>query len=144
MPCEGSIRSWCAWALDRLSRQGPQATLEVVSPLGKYGCQVVGLQEPWTEMGGEMLDLLLSIFGWVARMESQRRSERTRAGLARVRASGKVLGRPKGSKDTKRRRGAGTLPGMRTPNKRLPAAKLVGQGTVGQLSKESARRNRKH
>ncbi len=103
----GQYQVVVCWALDRLSREGPQATLEIVSRLGKYGCQVVSLQEPWTEIGGEMLDLLLAIAGWVAKMESNRRSERTRAGLARVRASGKVLGRPKGSKDTKRRKRSG-------------------------------------
>jgi putative DNA-invertase from lambdoid prophage Rac len=37
-------------------------------------------------------------------MESQRRSERTKAGLERVKASGKVLGRPVGAKDKRRRR----------------------------------------
>ena len=103
----GEYQVVLVWALDRLSREGPQATLEIVSRLSKYGCQVVSLQEPWTEVGGELLDLLLAIAGCVARMESKRRSERTRAGLARVRASGKVLGRPKGAKDTKRRKRSG-------------------------------------
>jgi DNA invertase Pin-like site-specific DNA recombinase len=37
-------------------------------------------------------------------MESQRRSERTKAGLARVKAKGRKLGRPRGSKDKKKRR----------------------------------------
>ncbi|MBU2536467.1 MAG: hypothetical protein KKD83_09940 [Chloroflexi bacterium] len=37
-------------------------------------------------------------------MESQRRSERTKAGLARVKAQGKCLGRPPGSKDKRKRR----------------------------------------
>ena len=100
---QGEYQVVVVWAVDRLSREGPQATLEVVSRLGRYGCQVVSLQEPWTEVGGEMLDLLLAIAGWVARMESARRSERTKAGLARVRESGKVLGRPKGSRDSKQR-----------------------------------------
>ncbi len=66
--------------------------------------QVWSYQEPWTEAGGELLDLLLAIAGWVARMESNRRSERTKAGPARAVAQGKSLGRPKGSKD-KRKRG---------------------------------------
>ncbi len=44
---------------------------------------VKSCQEPWTEAGGELLDLLLAIAGWVARMESNRRSERTKAGLQR-------------------------------------------------------------
>ena len=37
-------------------------------------------------------------------MESQRRSERMKAGLARVRKQGKVLGRPVGSKDNGKRK----------------------------------------
>ncbi len=80
------------WALDRLSREGPLATLEIVHRLGQSDVQVWSYQEPWTEAGGELLDLLLAIAGWVARMESNRRSERTRAGLARAktRASGWV------------------------------------------------------
>jgi DNA invertase Pin-like site-specific DNA recombinase len=47
--------------------------------------------------------LLLSIVAWVARMESNRRSERTKAGLARAVAEGKRLGRPTGSRDKKKR-----------------------------------------
>jgi len=37
-------------------------------------------------------------------MESQRRSERTKVGLARLIAKGKELGRPKGTKDKKKRK----------------------------------------
>jgi putative DNA-invertase from lambdoid prophage Rac len=48
-----------------------------------------------------MTDLLLVITGWVAQMESKRRSERTKAGMARARAAGKHVGRPKGSSDKK-------------------------------------------
>ena len=48
-----------------------------------------------------MVDLLLAIAGWVARTESNRRSERAKAGLAR--AQGKHLGRSSGSKDVKKR-----------------------------------------
>ena len=95
------------WALDRLSREGPLATLQLVDRLGRLDVQVVSLQEPWTEVGGELRDLLLALVGWVARYESQRRSERTRAGLKRAVAEGKRLGRPPGSKDRKRRRRSG-------------------------------------
>lgn len=44
--------------------------------LGGCGVPVWSYQEPWTEAGGELLDLLLAIAGWVARMESNRRSDR--------------------------------------------------------------------
>ena len=47
--------------------------------------------------------------GRSARMESQHRSERTKAGLAKIRAQGKKLGRPKGSKDKKKRKCIGYL-----------------------------------
>ena len=105
----GKFQFLLIWALDRLSREGSLATLEIVHRLGQYGAQVWSYQEPWTEAGGEMLELLLSIAGWVARMESNRRSERTKAGLARAVAQGKTLGRPKGSKDNHKRGRRGYL-----------------------------------
>ncbi len=99
----GQFQILMVWALDRLSREGPLGTLQIVHRLGQFGVQVWSYQEPWTEAGGELLDLLLAIAGWVARMESNRRSERTKAGLARAMAQGKRLGRPPGSKDRKKR-----------------------------------------
>ena len=52
---------------------------------------------------GEIGEVMYAIAGWVARMESQRRSERTKARLARAISRGKKLGRPVGSKDKKKR-----------------------------------------
>ncbi len=106
---QGKFSLLLCWALDRLSREGPLATLEIVHRLGKAGVQVWSLQEPWTEAGGELLDLLLAITGWVARMESNRRSERTKAGLQRAVSQGKKLGRPLGSRDKKKRSRRGYL-----------------------------------
>jgi putative DNA-invertase from lambdoid prophage Rac len=60
------------WALDRLSREGPLATLSLISRLKQYGVKVISYQESWTEAPGELADLLFAITGWVARMESQR------------------------------------------------------------------------
>ena len=92
------------WALDRLSREGALAILSLVNTLKAYGVQVISYQEAWTEAPGELAEVLYAIAGWVARMESQRRSERTKAGMARARAQGKVLGRPIGSKDRRKRK----------------------------------------
>ena len=91
------------WALDRLSREGSLAILSLVHKLSIYGVKVLSYQESWTEAPGELAELLYALSGWVARMESQRRSERTKAGLARVKARGKCLGRPRGSKDKRKR-----------------------------------------
>ncbi|MFC1902985.1 recombinase family protein [Chloroflexota bacterium] len=95
------------WALDRLSREGPLAILTLVNKLKICRVKVISYQESWTEAPGELGELLYALSGWVARMESptQRRSERTKAGLARLVAQGKRLGRPPGSKDKKKRRG---------------------------------------
>jgi len=92
------------WALDRLSREGALAILSLVHKFSSYGVKVLSYQESWTEAPGEVGELLYALTGWVARMESQRRSERTKAGLARAVAQGKKLGRPKGSKDKRKRR----------------------------------------
>ncbi len=91
------------WSLDRLSRQGSEAILGLVHRLSNYGVKVISLKESWTEAPGELGELLFAVVGWVARMESQRRSERTRAGLERVRKAGKLIGRPPGSKDRRKR-----------------------------------------
>jgi len=92
------------WALDRLSREGATAILNLVNTFKAYGVKVISYHEPWTEAPGEIGEILFAIAGWVARMESERRSERTKAGLIRVKAQGKHLGRPKGSKDKRKRR----------------------------------------
>ncbi len=98
------FQSVLVWALDRLSREGALAVLSLVHRLSNYGVKVLSYQESWTEAPGEIGEILYAIAGWVARMESQRRSERTKAGLARVVAQGKKLGRPQGSKDRKKRK----------------------------------------
>ena len=95
------------WSLDRLSREGVAATLAIIDSLGRHGVKVWSLQESWTEVEGPLQELLLSIVAWVARMESQRRSERTKAGLERAKTQGKRLGRPPGAKDSRRRRRSG-------------------------------------
>jgi DNA invertase Pin-like site-specific DNA recombinase len=92
------------WALDRLSREGAAKILNLVNTLKVYGVRVISYHESWTEAPGEIGEILFAIAGWVARMESQRRSERTKAGLARVISQGKKLGRPKGAKDRRKRR----------------------------------------
>lgn len=103
----GHFQILLVWALDRLSREGVAATLEIVARLGRTKVRVLSLQEPWTEAEGPMQELLLSIVAWIAHMESNRRSERTKAGMARVKATGKNVGRPKGSQDKKKRKRSG-------------------------------------
>jgi DNA invertase Pin-like site-specific DNA recombinase len=95
------------WALDRLSREGIEATLATLRRLRERGVRVVSLQEPWAEASGDAGELLMAVAAWVARMESTRRSERTKAGLARRKAQGLPVGRQPGAKDLRPRKVSG-------------------------------------
>jgi DNA invertase Pin-like site-specific DNA recombinase len=95
------------WALDRLERGGIEPTLRVMRQFREAGVQIISLQEPWTAAGGEMQELLTAIMAWIARMESQRRSERVRAGLARRKALGLPVGRQPGATDRRPRKRSG-------------------------------------
>lgn len=93
------------WALDRLSREGPVRVMGLVAELEKYQCQVVSVKErAFTDLPKGVKDLMIMLMAWIAEQESIRRSERTKAGLARAVNQGKRLGRPKGSKDKKGKR----------------------------------------
>jgi len=89
---KGGFDTVLVWALDRLSREGALAILQLVDRLKQYGVKIISYQESWTEAPGELADLFYAITGWVAKMESQRRSERTKAGLERVRKYGSKSG----------------------------------------------------
>ena len=96
------------WSLDRLSREGISNTLGYMERLKRSGIAIKSLQESWLDTRDEGLgQLLLAIFSWVAQQERQRIVERTKAGLERAKRSGKKLGRPAGSKDSKKRRKSG-------------------------------------
>lgn len=83
------------WSLDRLSREGIAKMTGYLDQLKSYGVRVVSLRESWLDTSGPIADLLVAIFGWVAQQERLRIGERVKAGLQRVKAEGKRLGRPK-------------------------------------------------
>lgn len=84
------------WSLDRFSREGMTNTLSYIKQLKEYKTGLRSLQESWldTTQSG-VTDLLLGIFSWVAAEEKRKISERTKAALARKKAAGIKLGRPK-------------------------------------------------
>ena len=97
------------WSLDRLSRRGIAATLQLINSFEVLDCKVVSIQESWIADSGPMREIFASMAAWAARFESDRRSERTLTGLVRAKANGKHLGRPPGSKDKNQRHRAGYL-----------------------------------
>ncbi|MCI0573329.1 MAG: recombinase family protein [Myxococcaceae bacterium] len=92
----GCIQVVLVWALDRLHRSMSGA-IHTVLELDRVGVQVISVREPWLDTSGPVRSLLVAIFGWVAEQERLRLIERTRAGLARARAQGKRIGRPRAS-----------------------------------------------
>jgi len=82
------------WSLDRLSREGVLPTLKHLETLTAYGIGWRSFTEQFFDSCGVFKDAIISIMATLAKQERVKRAERTRAGLARVRASGRILGRP--------------------------------------------------
>jgi putative DNA-invertase from lambdoid prophage Rac len=98
------------WSLDRLTREGIGTLLQLFNTFARYRVKLISLKElSLTENPSEFTQLFLAQIAFYAKWESDRRSERTRAGLARVRAQGSKSGIPIGKRgpDKKPRRKAG-------------------------------------
>lgn len=90
------------WSLDRLSREGVLKTLLILNQLTGYGVKYRSLQEQWIDSLGAFSDAIVGILATVAKFEADRMSNRVRSGLARAKAEGKVLGRPKAVLDRRK------------------------------------------
>lgn len=83
------------WALDRLSREGVLETLQHLNRLESHSVGFRSFTEPYFDSCGVFKDAVIAILATLAKQERVKRSERTKAGLARVKAAGRVLGRPR-------------------------------------------------
>jgi DNA invertase Pin-like site-specific DNA recombinase len=83
------------WALDRLTREGVLPTLQYLERLDGYGVAWKSFTEQYFDSCGAFKDVVVAIMATLAKQERIKRTERTKAGLARVKAAGKVLGRPR-------------------------------------------------
>lgn len=85
------------WALDRFSREGIRKTIGYLQRLDHLGVRFKSHTEPYLNTDNELIaHIVLGVTSYYAQLEAQRISDRTKAGLARARASGKVIGRPDG------------------------------------------------
>lgn len=82
------------WALDRFSREGALETLNHLQKLSNAGVQFVSFTEQYLDSTGIFKDAIISILATIAKQERVRLGERTKAGLVKAVAKGKVLGRP--------------------------------------------------
>jgi DNA invertase Pin-like site-specific DNA recombinase len=83
------------WALDRFTREGMVPTIEHLQRLARCGVGFHSYTEPHLATDNELVrNILLALLASLAKVESVKISERTRAGMARARAQGKRIGRP--------------------------------------------------
>jgi DNA invertase Pin-like site-specific DNA recombinase len=83
------------WSLDRFSRKGMAQTVGYLQRLQAHGVDFHSYTEEYLATDNELVrNILLAVMASLAKVEAQRISERTKAGLARARAHGTKLGRP--------------------------------------------------
>ncbi|OGS22180.1 MAG: hypothetical protein A2252_04220 [Elusimicrobia bacterium RIFOXYA2_FULL_39_19] len=82
------------WDLSRFSRAGTLFTLQKLQELKNLGINWHSYQEPYISSLGQFSDVVISIMSTLAKIEREKISERTKAGLRRAMAEGKRIGRP--------------------------------------------------
>ena len=118
------------WAIDRLSRRGTEDMMRYLRLLAEAGADVRSRHDPWLQTADPMArELLVGVFATLAKYESQRRSERIRAGLARRKAEGKPVGRQPGATDKGQRRRSGYVASWETDGARRAAQISGGEGS---------------
>ena len=84
--------------LSRLGRNMLE-TLNIIDVLSERGVKITFVRQPELSTSGTHGKLLLAIYSYFAEAERDYISLRTKQGLAAARASGKLLGRPRGSRN---------------------------------------------
>jgi DNA invertase Pin-like site-specific DNA recombinase len=84
------------WSLDRFSREGMAATVAHMQRLASHGVAFRSFTEEHLSTENELVrNILLAVLASLAKLEREKISQRTKAGLERARARGKILGRPR-------------------------------------------------
>ncbi len=82
------------WSLDRFSREGMAATIGHLHRLNSHGVSFHSYTEEYLSTDNELVrNILLAVLASLAKLEREKISQRTKAGLERARANGKILGR---------------------------------------------------
>jgi DNA invertase Pin-like site-specific DNA recombinase len=82
------------WSLDRFSREGALPTLQYLNQLQGWGVGYKSLTEQYLDSVGLFQEAIISLLATLAKQERIRLSERTKAGMARRRAEGVLIGPP--------------------------------------------------
>jgi DNA invertase Pin-like site-specific DNA recombinase len=84
--------------LSRLGRNMLE-TLNIINTLAEQGIRITFVRQPELSTSGAHGKLLFAIYSYFAEAERDYISIRTKQGLAAAKAAGKLLGRPKGSRN---------------------------------------------
>jgi DNA invertase Pin-like site-specific DNA recombinase len=83
------------WALDRFSREGMAPTIMHLQRRSTYGVAFHSYTEAHLATDNELVrNILLALLASLAKVEAQKISQRTKAGMARAKAAGARIGRP--------------------------------------------------
>jgi DNA invertase Pin-like site-specific DNA recombinase len=83
------------WSLDRFSREGILPTLTTLKRLTDYRVKYRSFEEAYIDPTNEWGDLIAAFAAKLAELEDKRIKARIAAGLAKTKADGTVLGRPR-------------------------------------------------
>jgi DNA invertase Pin-like site-specific DNA recombinase len=93
---EGRADTLMVWALDRVCRGGIESAFALLAELEQHlGADLFSLQEPFLSTATsdrQTRELMVALLAWVAKWESQRKSERLRATVTRKRNRSAALG----------------------------------------------------
>lgn len=120
---KGEYSQVIVFKLDRWARSSRELILEIQELLDKeVGFISITDNLDFSSSSGRLHFQILAAF---SEFERSLISERTREGIARTKNSGTILGRPKGSKDSKQRPKSGYF--IREANKRMKNSEKKGQ-----------------
>lgn len=122
----GEVGAVVFWAIDRIGRTRLQVVHDL-EELARWKVALVSHQESFLDLPavGPMRETLIRWWAWMAEDERDKLIARTKAGLARARAQGKVLGRPRTVTTAQLERAAGEVGAGRPV---ATAARLAGIG----------------
>jgi DNA invertase Pin-like site-specific DNA recombinase len=80
------------FAVDRMSREGIVATLQLRQTLNAKGAKLVSVSEPWLSDDNPASEIVTAVLAWAAEQERKRILARQRAGIQAAKAAGKTWG----------------------------------------------------
>ena len=94
---KGKYKQVLVYDLSRLTRKGPLELMLLLKQFADKGAPVFSYSESAINFPSEFQPLFIAFIGIMARIFSTQLSARTKAGMARAKAQGKHIGRPRKS-----------------------------------------------